>query len=156
MRMPSLARRYLPILSWGAQYSRQTFTSDLIVAGIVTVMLIPQSLAYAMLAGLPPQMGPDPVALTRSRHTAPPAVSRARLSGWTRSLGARGALLADRDARRGAHRFDHVVGDPGVQQFVRRIARQQFTMHLQVATDGRVVAAVAQPDLALAAPGEHA
>jgi SulP family sulfate permease len=29
----------------------------LIVAGIVTVMLIPQSLAYALLAGLPAQVG---------------------------------------------------------------------------------------------------
>ena len=52
-----LLRRYLPILEWGAAYSRQTFTNDLIVAAIVTVMLIPQSLAYALLAGLPPQVG---------------------------------------------------------------------------------------------------
>ena len=52
-----LLRRYLPILEWGAEYSRQTFTNDLIVAAIVTVMLIPQSLAYALLAGLPPQVG---------------------------------------------------------------------------------------------------
>ena len=35
----------------------KTFTNDLIVAAIVTVMLIPQSLAYAMLAGLPAQVG---------------------------------------------------------------------------------------------------
>ncbi len=53
----SLLRRYLPILTWGAEYSRRTFTNDLIVAGIVTVMLIPQSLAYALLAGLPVQVG---------------------------------------------------------------------------------------------------
>ena len=31
--------------------------NDLMVAAIVTVMLIPQSLAYALLAGLPPQVG---------------------------------------------------------------------------------------------------
>ena len=30
---------------------------DLVAAAIVTVMLIPQSLAYAMLAGVPAQMG---------------------------------------------------------------------------------------------------
>ena len=54
---PGLLRRYLPILTWGAEYSRQTLTNDLIVAGIVTIMLIPQSLAYALLAGLPPQVG---------------------------------------------------------------------------------------------------
>ena len=50
-------RRYFPILTWGAEYSRRTFTNDLIVAAIVTIMLIPQSLAYALLAGLPPEVG---------------------------------------------------------------------------------------------------
>ncbi len=54
---PNLLRRYFPILTWGAEYSSQTLVNDLIVAGIVTVMLIPQSLAYALLAGLPPQVG---------------------------------------------------------------------------------------------------
>jgi len=39
MNLPSLARRYLPILDWGAKYTSKTFTNDLIVAGIVTVML---------------------------------------------------------------------------------------------------------------------
>jgi sulfate permease, SulP family len=53
----SILRRYLPILTWGAEYSRRTFSNDLIVAAIVTIMLIPQSLAYALLAGLPPQVG---------------------------------------------------------------------------------------------------
>ena len=56
-RLPDLLRRYLPILSWGAEYNRRTAINDLVVAVIVTVMLIPQSLAYAMLAGLPPQVG---------------------------------------------------------------------------------------------------
>ena len=50
-------RKYLPILTWGAEYNRQTMVNDLVVAGIVTIMLIPQSLAYAMLAGLPAQVG---------------------------------------------------------------------------------------------------
>jgi SulP family sulfate permease len=54
--MPRLAR-YLPILDWGSRYDRQSFGADLIAAVIVTIMLIPQSLAYAMLAGLPPEMG---------------------------------------------------------------------------------------------------
>jgi len=57
MNIPSLARRYLPILTWGSEYTGKTLTNDLIVAGIVTVMLIPQSLAYALLAGLPVQVG---------------------------------------------------------------------------------------------------
>ena len=57
MNAPGLLRRYLPILVWGADYSRRTFTNDLIVAAIVTMMLIPQSLAYALLAGLPAEVG---------------------------------------------------------------------------------------------------
>ncbi|MFO7549872.1 MAG: sulfate permease [Haliea sp.] len=50
-------RRYLPILDWGRRYNRGAFMDDGLAALIVTVMLIPQSLAYAMLAGLPPEMG---------------------------------------------------------------------------------------------------
>lgn len=51
------ARRALPILDWGAAYNRGDFSGDLIAALIVTVMLIPQSLAYALLAGVPPEVG---------------------------------------------------------------------------------------------------
>ncbi|WP_300271196.1 SulP family inorganic anion transporter [Halomonas sp.] len=50
-------RRYLPILQWLPGYGRATLSSDLLAAVIVTIMLIPQSLAYAMLAGLPPEVG---------------------------------------------------------------------------------------------------
>lgn len=53
---PNLAR-WFPILDWGRRYDAPTLTSDLLAAVIVTIMLIPQSLAYAMLAGLPPQVG---------------------------------------------------------------------------------------------------
>ncbi len=49
--------RYLPILEWGRGYGGATLTNDLVAAAIVTIMLIPQSLAYAMLAGLPPEIG---------------------------------------------------------------------------------------------------
>lgn len=47
----------LPLLDWGRSYSRQNLSGDLIAALVVTVMLIPQGMAYAMLAGLPPQAG---------------------------------------------------------------------------------------------------
>ncbi len=53
-------RRFLPsvpLLDWGSRYDRDTFVSDLVAALIVTIMLIPQSLAYALLAGLPPEVG---------------------------------------------------------------------------------------------------
>lgn len=48
---------WLPILTWGQQYNRDTLVSDLLAAAIVTIMLIPQGLAYALLAGLPPEAG---------------------------------------------------------------------------------------------------
>ena len=41
-------------LDWITSYSRGQPSSDLMAAVIVTIMLVPQSLAYAMLAGLPP------------------------------------------------------------------------------------------------------
>ncbi|MGO3694464.1 SulP family inorganic anion transporter, partial [Marinobacter sp.] len=50
-------KRYFPVLQWAPQYGRSQATGDLVAAVIVTVMLIPQSLAYALLAGLPPQVG---------------------------------------------------------------------------------------------------
>ncbi len=49
--------RFLPMLDWGREYRVSTLTNDLVAAAIVTIMLIPQSLAYAMLAGLPPEVG---------------------------------------------------------------------------------------------------
>lgn len=55
--MMKLLRRYLPILEWGRTYDRNALTNDLVAAVIVTIMLIPQSLAYALLAGLPPEAG---------------------------------------------------------------------------------------------------
>ncbi|MEO9781925.1 MAG: sulfate permease [Sedimentitalea sp.] len=54
--MPDL-RRYLPVLEWGRTYDRSALSNDTIAAVIVTIMLIPQSLAYALLAGLPPEAG---------------------------------------------------------------------------------------------------
>lgn len=55
--LPDVLRRNLPILNWAKDYDRGTLTNDLVAAVIVTIMLIPQSLAYALLAGLPPEMG---------------------------------------------------------------------------------------------------
>ena len=48
---------YLPILDWGKKYNKHRFANDMVAAIIVTIMLIPQSLAYALLAGLPAEMG---------------------------------------------------------------------------------------------------
>ena len=47
----------LPFLKWAKHYKKTTFLDDSIAAIVISMMLIPQSLAYAMLAGLPPQTG---------------------------------------------------------------------------------------------------
>ena len=50
-----LSNRFLP--AWARNYSKGTFLADFSAGLIVTVLVIPQSLAYALLAGLPPQVG---------------------------------------------------------------------------------------------------
>jgi SulP family sulfate permease len=41
----------------GGRYGAEALNADLLAALVVSVLLIPQSLAYAMLAGLPPEVG---------------------------------------------------------------------------------------------------
>ncbi|WP_353400337.1 sulfate permease [Hydrogenophaga sp. 5NK40-0174] len=48
---------WLPIVQWGSRYDRSTLVADLTAAAIVTLLLIPQSLALALLAGMPAQTG---------------------------------------------------------------------------------------------------
>jgi sulfate permease, SulP family len=50
-------KKYLPIFEWLPIYRQPDAVKDLVAAAIVTIMLVPQSLAYAMLAGLPPHIG---------------------------------------------------------------------------------------------------
>ncbi len=52
---PALPR--LTILDWARGYKGSAVVDDSVAAAIVTVMVIPQSLAYALLAGLPPEVG---------------------------------------------------------------------------------------------------
>ena len=49
------ASRLLP--AWLARYPRRLLADDLLAGLIVAVLALPQSLAYALLAGLPPQAG---------------------------------------------------------------------------------------------------
>lgn len=53
----SRGEKLLPALRWMRRYDSTAFGSDAIAATIVTIMLIPQSLAYALLAGLPAEVG---------------------------------------------------------------------------------------------------
>lgn len=49
--------RILPCVAWLRQYDTRTLTDDLVAAVIVTIMLVPQSLAYGLLAGVPAEVG---------------------------------------------------------------------------------------------------
>ncbi|WP_375176386.1 SulP family inorganic anion transporter [Marinobacter mobilis] len=49
--------RFLPVARWLKGYNGGTFVSDSLAAVIVTLMLVPQALAYALLAGLPAEVG---------------------------------------------------------------------------------------------------
>ncbi len=51
------ARPRLTVLEWTRDYRRAALVDDSVAAAIVTIMVIPQSLAYALLAGLPPEVG---------------------------------------------------------------------------------------------------
>jgi SulP family sulfate permease len=50
-------QRFLPFLPWLKGYNRSKFRRDLVAGVTVAVVLIPQAMAYAMLAGLPPVYG---------------------------------------------------------------------------------------------------
>ena len=50
-------RRYLPPLNWLADYQFSWLTSDIIAGVTLAAYAIPVALAYATLAGLPPQVG---------------------------------------------------------------------------------------------------
>ena len=52
-----LLSRFIPAAQWLPGYSLAALHKDLLAAVIVTIMLIPQSLAYALLAGLPAEVG---------------------------------------------------------------------------------------------------
>ena len=49
--------QYLPVLRWARTYEREDLVGDLLAGVIVAIMLVPQGMAYALLAGLPPEAG---------------------------------------------------------------------------------------------------
>ena len=52
-----MMKRFLPFLKWYEGYNFINFRSDLIAGITVALVLIPQSMAYAQLAGLPAYYG---------------------------------------------------------------------------------------------------
>ncbi len=49
--------RLLPVLDWGRSYDRRDLRPDVVAGLTVGAMLVPQAMAYALLAGLPPEVG---------------------------------------------------------------------------------------------------
>lgn len=52
-----MLKRYFPFLSWIGKYNRVHLYGDLVAGATLGVMLIPQGMAYAMIAGMPPIYG---------------------------------------------------------------------------------------------------
>jgi SulP family sulfate permease len=48
---------FLPIFGWLKTYSRNDFQGDVFASMITAILLVPQGIAYALLAGIPPQLG---------------------------------------------------------------------------------------------------
>ncbi|WP_212749499.1 MULTISPECIES: SulP family inorganic anion transporter [unclassified Acinetobacter] len=57
MKRFNLNMSIFPALKWLKTYHPRHFKADVVAALIVLAMLVPQGMAYAMLAGLPPVMG---------------------------------------------------------------------------------------------------
>jgi SulP family sulfate permease len=49
--------RFLPILGWGPAYQPAWLTKDVVAGFTIWGLLVPEGIAYATLAGLPPQAG---------------------------------------------------------------------------------------------------
>ena len=52
---PNLITRYVPILGWLPKYDRGWLRLDLIAGLTVVALLVPEGMAYAELAGMPPE-----------------------------------------------------------------------------------------------------
>lgn len=54
---PRALQRFVPITQWGPTYRRADLRGDLAAGLTIAAMLVPQAMAYALLAGLPPIVG---------------------------------------------------------------------------------------------------
>lgn len=57
MNTPRWLSQISPLTARLATYRPEMLRGDLVAGGIVAIMLVPQAMAYAMLAGLPPEVG---------------------------------------------------------------------------------------------------
>ncbi len=105
---PTGVRRYVPILRWLPHYQARLLRFDVIAGATVWGLLVPESIAYAGLAGLPPQAGLYTLLATlaayaifgTSRHLVAAATSAAAvlLASSVAALGHTGADVYAADA----------------------------------------------------------
>lgn len=69
--------RHLPILTWLPAYQKEWFATDFLAALTVVALLVPEGMAYAQIAGMPPQT---------AFYAAPPALILYALLGTSRQL----------------------------------------------------------------------
>ncbi len=55
--IPPVALKLLPFLAWRHRVNRQTLRLDLLAGLVAAVMVLPQGVAFATLAGMPPEYG---------------------------------------------------------------------------------------------------
>lgn len=53
----NLIKKYIPFFNWISSYNKDMLIGDIVAGLTVGIMLIPQGMAYALLAGLPPVYG---------------------------------------------------------------------------------------------------
>jgi SulP family sulfate permease len=56
-RLPNFATRLLPFLTWLPQVSRDSFRADLMAGLTGAIVVLPQGVAFATIAGMPPEYG---------------------------------------------------------------------------------------------------
>ena len=57
MKQTGTLTRFIPILRWLPRYNKVKLVDDMVAAVIVAIMLIPQALAYTLVAGMPAETG---------------------------------------------------------------------------------------------------
>lgn len=65
-RPPSVAQRLLPVCSWLPAYRRDWLLPDALAGLAICAVMVPESMAYAGIVGVPPIMG-----LTTGASVAP-------------------------------------------------------------------------------------
>src|SRR5690348_4813876 len=105
---PTGIRRYVPIVRWLPRYRRDLLRFDVIAGATVWGLLVPESIAYAGLAGMPPQAGLYTLLATlaayaifgTSRHliAGPTSAAAVLLASSVGALGHAGAAAYAADA----------------------------------------------------------